>query len=487
MKIIILGAGRVGGTLAYNLASEANDITVVDTNQTQLRELQDRIDIGIVTGHASYPEVLLQAGIEDADMLIAVTGVDEINMVACQIAHSLFRTPTKIARIRSQEYANHDGLFHPNAMPVDVTISPEQLVSDYIYRLLEQPGALQVLDFAEGAVQLVAVRAYYGGPLVGQELRFLRKHMPNVDTRVAAIYRRNRPITPTGTTIIEADDEVFFIAAQGDIRSVMSELRRLDRPYKRIIIAGGGNIGERLAMKMERHYSVKIIEIDQQRAAFLTEQLDNTIVLNGNASSQELLAEENIEDTDVFLSVTNSDEANIMSSLLAKRMGARKVLSLITNAAYVDLVQGGEIDIAISPQQATIGTLLTHVRRGDIVNVHSLRRGAAEAIEVIAHGDAKTSRVVGRAIEDIDLPEGATIGAIVRKVAKESNNDNGRTAELNTSFATTSSKDEEAITEVIIAHDDVIIESGDHVIVFLINKKYTRDIERLFQVGFTFF
>lgn len=181
MKIIILGAGQVGGTLASNLSSEANDITVVDSNERSLRELRDRIDIGAVHGHASHPDVLLRAGIEDADMLIAVTSVDEINMVACQIAHSLFRTPTKIARVRSQEYVCHNGLFRSEAIPIDVIISPEQLVSDYIHRLIEQPGALQVLDFANGLVQLVAVRAYYGGPLVGQELRFLRKHTPNVD------------------------------------------------------------------------------------------------------------------------------------------------------------------------------------------------------------------------------------------------------------------------------------------------------------------
>lgn len=484
MKIIILGAGRVGGTLASNLSSESNDITVVDTNVEQLRELQDRLDIGVVAGHASHPNILIQAGIEDADMLVAVTGVDEINMVACQIAFSLFRTPTKIARIRSQNYANCEGLFRNETIPIDVIISPEQLVSDYIYRLVEQPGALQVLDFANGLAQLVAVKAYYGGPLVGQELRFIRKHMPNVETRVAAVYRRNRPLMPTGSTVIEADDEVFFIAAKEDIRAVMSELRRLDRPYKRVIIAGGGNIGLRLASQLEKHYSVKIIEFSPQRATFLSENLNHTIVLQGSASDQELLQEENIEDTDLFLAVTNSDEANIMSSLLAKRMGARKVLTLINNAAYVDLVQGGEIDIAISPQQATIGSLLTHVRRGDIVNVHSLRRGAAEAIEVIAHGDIKNSKVVGRAIEDIDLPEGATIGAVVRPIPSEHPSETARAPDHASGYARIP---QPKTHQVIIASDDLVIESGDHVILFLIDKRYTRDVERLFQVGFTFF
>lgn len=461
MKIIILGAGQVGGTLAVNLASEANDITVVDTQSALLEDLRDRIDIGVVTGEASHPDVLVQAGIEDADMLIAVTSNDEINMIACQIAHSLFKTPTKIARVRSQSYLTHEKLFCNEAIPIDVLISPEKLVSDYIFRLIEHPGALQVLDFADGKVQLVAVRAYYGGPLVGQELRFLRQHMPAVDTRVAAIYRRDRAIMPEGSTVIEADDEVFFIAAKSDIRAVMSELRRLESSYKRIIIAGGGNIGFRLAQRLEKRYSVKVIEFFEPRCHQLSELLNDTIVLHGSASDQDLLLEENIEDTDVFLALTNDDEANIMSSMLAKRLGARKVMTLINNPAYVDLVQGGEIDIAISPQSTTIGSLLTHVRRGDMVNVHSLRRGAAEAIEVIAHGDASSSKVVGKAIEDIDLPEGASIGAIVRE--------------------------HESGSEVIIAHDDVEVETGDHVIVFLVNKKYTKDVERLFQVGFSFF
>lgn len=461
MKIIILGAGQVGGTLAQNLANEANDITVVDHDEDRLSELRDRLDIGVVNGEACHPNVLIQAGVEDADMLIAVTNNDEMNMIACQVSYSLFRTPTKIARVRASAYLNQPRLFGTESIPIDVLISPERLVSDYIFRLIEHPGALQVLDFANGLVQLVAVKAYYGGPLVGQELRYLREHMPSVDTRVAAIYRRDRAITPEGSTVIEADDEVFFIAAKSDIRAVMSELRRLETQYKRIIIAGGGNIGFRLAGNLESRYSVKLIEFNEGRCRYLSERLRRTIVLHGSASDQDMLLEENIEDTDVFLALTNDDEANVMSSMLAKRLGARKVMTLINNPAYVDLVQGGEIDIAISPSQTTIGSLLTHVRRGDIVQVHSLRRGAAEAIEVIAHGDKRTSKVVGKSLDQIDLPQGATIGAIVRETEKGN--------------------------EVLIAHDNVVVETGDHVIVFLVDKKHTSDIEQLFQVGFSFF
>ena len=457
MKIIILGAGQVGGTLAQNLANEENDITIVDTNSELLRNLQDRMDVRTVIGKASYPNILRQAGAEDADMLIAVTNSDEVNMVACQIAYTLFHTPTKIARIRATSYITRTNLFNNEALPIDVIISPEQVVTNHIKRLIEHPGALQVLDFANGNAQLVAVRAFHGGPLVGQEIRYLRQHMPSIDTRVAAIFRRDRAIMPEGSTIIEVDDEVFFIAAKNNIRAVMSELRKLESNYSRIIIAGGGNIGERLAEAIESRYRVKIIDHNINRCRYLSQSLNSTIVLQGSSSDQNLLLEENIEETDVFLAVTNDDEANIMSSMLAKRLGARKVMTIINNPAYVDLVQGGDIDIAISPQQVTIGSLLTHVRRGDMVNVHSLRRGAAEAIEAIAHGDENSSRVVGKAIGDIDLPEGTTIGAIVRG------------------------------EQVLIAHDNIVIETDDHVILFLVDKRRIRDVERLFQVGITFF
>jgi trk system potassium uptake protein TrkA len=457
MKIIILGAGQVGASVAANLASEANDITVVDEDAVILQDLQDRLDIRTVIGYASHPDILLQAGAEDADMIIAVTRNDEINMVACQVAYTLFHTPTKIARVRSVEYLRHARLFAQEALPVDVLISPEQLVTDYIQRLIENPGALQVLDFAEGKVQLVAVHAYHGGPLVGHELRDLKEHMPGIDARVASIFRQGKQITPEGDTIIEVDDEVFFIAARKHIRDVMGELRKKDKPVKRVILAGGGNIGARLAAAIEGRKQVKIIEHNEKRARLLSETLDKTIVLLGDAADEELLLEENIENTDVFCALTNDEEANILSAMLAKRLGARKVMSLINRASYVNLVQSGSIDVAISPQQATIGSLLTHVRRGDVVMVHSLRRGAAEAIEAVAHGDHKSSRVVGRAVDEIRLPRGTTIGAIVRG------------------------------DEVVIAHHDTVIKTDDHVILFMSDKKCIQEVERLFQVGVTFF
>lgn len=460
MKIVIVGAGQVGATLAENLAREYNDITMIDINASVLQSLQDRLDIRTVVGTGCHPDVLVDAGIEDADMIVAVTSSDELNIIACQVAYSLFHTPSKIARVRAHNYTNpkyKDVLFNDKHMPVDVMITPEQVVTDYISRLIEQPGALQVLDFANGVLQLVGLRAVANSPLVGQELRTLKEHMPNIDARVAAIYRKDRALFPEGDTVIEDGDEVFFIAAKKNIRSVMSELRRIEKPYHRLVIAGGGNIGYRLSKALEEDYNIKIIEHSKERGKFLAEKLNKAVVLNGSATDQELLLDENIDKTDVFLALTNDDETNIMSSLLAKRLGAKKVMTLINNPVYADLIQGGEIDVAISPQQATNSSLLAHVRKGDTERVHSLRRGAAEALEIVVHGDEKSSKVVGRAIEDIKSPPGATLAALVR-------ND-----------------------EVIIAHHDTVIESGDHVIVFVVDKENTKAVEKLFSVSYSFF
>ena len=457
MKIIILGAGQVGGSLAENLVAENHEITLVDINEERLDELQNRLDLRTVLGRCSYPDILRQAGADDADMIIAVTDSDEANMVACQVAYSLFRTPTKIARIRSQHYFIRKELFGKENLPIDVFISPEKLVTYYVQQLIMHPGALQVLDFAEGKVKLVAVKPYYGGPLLGKTLGMLREHLPEIEFRVAAIFRGGRSIPLEGSTVIEIGDEVFFVTASENAHAIMAALRRVEEPYKRIVIAGGGNIGSRLAEVLENDHQVKLIDHNRQRCVFLSESLKNTTVLCGDCCDRELLINENIEHVDVFVAVTNDDEDNIIACLQAKRCGVKQVMALITRTAYVDLIEGGPINIAISPQQATVGSILTRVRRGDVVNVHPLRRGAAEAIEAIAHGDKKTSKVVGRTLKEIKLPKGTTIGAIVRK------------------------------GEVIIPHHDTAIQSEDHIVLFVANKRHIRDVERLFQVGAGFF
>ena len=451
MKIIILGAGQVGRTAAYHLSrEESNEVTVVDINEDTLRDLQDRLDIRTVAGNASYPTVLEAAGAAEADIIVALTSADEVNMMACEVAYTLYRTPTKIARIRSAEYTSRPELFSEEALSVDVFISPEQLGTEYIERLIQHPGALQVLDFADGKVRLVGVRARKTGQLVGRALRELRDHLPKSDARVVAIYRGNRTIAPEGDTVIEEGDEVFFLAATPDLRRVMSEIRKEDRPVRRVVIAGAGNIGFRLAKTLEKQNQVKLIERDAKRARKVSELLENTIVLNGDAADEELLIEENIDSCDVFASLTNSEEANILSAMLAKRLGAHKVMALINKPSYAELMESGSIDIAISPQTITIGSLLAHVRRGDVVRVHSLRRGAAEALEVIVHGSDRSSRVVGKRIEEIKLPDGVSIGAIVRG------------------------------DEVIMAHHDTSIEADDHVILFLTDRRHVEAVERLF-------
>ncbi len=457
MKIIILGAGQVGGTLTEHLADEQNDVTVVDSSDSALRQLQERLDIRTVKGDASKPTTLADAGAQDADMLIAVTDSDEVNMLACTIAYTLYRTPTKICRIREVDYLNEDKkLFRSGAIPVDVSISPEHLVTDAIHQLILNPGSLQVLDFAGGRIRLVAVRAVDGGPIVGRELQEIREHMPSVDTRVAAIFRKSQSaIIPEGSTVVEPDDEAFFIAASENIRAVTSELRKLDAPYKRVMIAGGGKIGASLAKRLEQDYQVKVLELNYDRCRQLSEELEESIVLNGSANDSKLLQQENIANTDVFCALTNNGESNIMMSMLAKRLGAKKVITLITNSAYAELV-GQEIDIAISPQQITISSLLTHVRKGDISAVHSLRRGAAEALEMTAHGDPKTSKVVGRRLDELDLPPGATVGAILRG------------------------------DQVIIAHRHVVVEEDDHVILFLTDPSKISLVEKLFVEGGSF-
>jgi trk system potassium uptake protein TrkA len=457
VKIIILGAGQVGRTAAYHLSrEEANDVTVVDHNEEILRDLQDRLDIRTVNGNGSSPRILEAAGIATTDILVALTNSDEVNMLACHIAWTLYRTPKKIARVRSADYTERDRLFGENGVAIDVWISPEQLVTEYVARLIRYPGALQVLDFADGRVRLVGIRALQGGPLVGQTLSTLREHIPSADARVAAIYRAGKSVKPEGTTVIEDGDEVFFLAARENIRVVMKELRREEAPARRVVIAGGGNIGLRLAIELEGKNQVKLIERDSKRARRVSEQLKSTTVLHGDAADEELLLEENIDSADIFAALTNSEEANILSAMLAKRLGAHKVMALINKPSYAELIESGSIDVAISPQTVTIGSLLAHVRRGDVVRVHSLRRGAAEALEVVVHGDADSSKVIGRRIEDISLPEGTTLGAVVRG------------------------------DEVIIAHHDTTVQADDHLILFLTDRRHIEAVEKLFQGSASF-
>jgi len=456
MKIVILGAGQVGRTVAHSLANEENDITVVDRDPQLLQLLQERIDLRTVTGHASHPEVLIEAGIEHADLILAVTNSDETNMVACQLAYTLFKTPTRLARVRAPSYLAHPGLFSSKNIPINYLVSPERLVTLFILHLIEQPGSLQILDFLDGQAQLVAVRARPGSPMVGKALHLLPSQVPDAENRLVAIYRRGQFILPEGSTIIEVNDEVFFLAASHDIAKSIGAFHQSQAPYHKVMIAGGGNVGMQLAERLEGHHRVKIIERDAGRCQYLAKSLISTIVLRGDAGNADLLREEDIENTDVFCALTNDEEANILSAILAKRLGVRKTIAIVNSPSYVDLVQDTEIDIAVSPAQVTIGALLTHIRRGDVETVHSLRRGAAEAIELSVHGDSRSSRVIGRPIGKLALPTGTSIGVIGRQ---------GR---------------------LIFPHHDTLIEQEDRIVLFLADKRQITAVERLFHVSFSF-
>ena len=442
--------------MAQSLESEDNEVTVVDTNEEILRDLGARFDIGTVCGAASYPDVLRRAGAEDADMIIAATDSDETNIVAMQVAYSLFHTPQKIARIRSVEYTRERNLFNNDHIPINVLISPEQLVTDHIQRIIEHPGALQVIDFAEGLIRLVGVSVQEGAPMANEPMASLTGLLGDIEARVVAIYRDDESIIADGDTVVQVDDVVFYLGSREHTSTIMQQFHHDELPVNSVMIAGAGNIGFRLARKLEKNYSVKVVEADRARNDFAAGALSNALVLFGDAANHDLLVEENVHEMDVFCALTNDDEANILSAMLAKRMGARKIMSLINRPAYVDLVERDIIDVAISPQQITIGALLTHIRRGDVVAVHSLRKGRAEALEGVAHGDEETSKLVGRAIGDIDLPDSAAFGAVVRS------------------------------GEVHIAHHDLVVEAEDHLIVLITDKQQIHEVEKLFLVGVTF-
>ncbi|WP_299510674.1 Trk system potassium transporter TrkA, partial [uncultured Limnohabitans sp.] len=399
---------------------------------------------------------------QDADMVIACAAADESNLVTCKIAHDLFNVPTTIARLRSPEFNEGDALLGKSGFAVDHVICPEESVMRYIEQLIQYPEALQVLEFAEGRVSLIVVRAGAGSLLVNHTISEFRERLPHAEMRVVALYRQDAQVEALPETRILPGDEVFVLADTRTIPIVLSGIHKTDQPVQRLMLAGGGKVGLRLARSVADRYDVKLIESDKKRCEYLASQLpSSTLILNGDGADEDLLQEENVGDMDLFLALTSDDEDNIMSAMLAKRMGARRVMALINRRAYADMMQGSTIDIAISPAQTVIGELLAHLRRGDVAAVHSLRRGAAEALEGIARGDIKTSKLVGRRVEEVKLPKGVSMGAIVRGEGKKS--------------------------EVLMPHHDTLIEADDHIILFIPNKSDVRAVEKLFQVSATFF
>ena len=467
MKILILGSGQVGSTVAQNLASvPSNDVTIIDIDEKALNRISSRLDVQTIVGNGASPFTLEQAGATDSDLLLALTRSDETNIVASKIAADLFNIPGRIARVRSSEYLEYPvaGSDKPeegslNIFGITETISPEQLVTEQLVGLLSYTSALQVLSFANDQVRMVIVQARKGGLLIDREIADINQHLPEgADCQICAIYRNNRLIVPTPQTVIIEGDEVLFTADISSVNIIMRELRPKEARTRRIMIAGGGNIGYRLAKQLESKYDIKIIEYKPHRAEWLAENLDNTLVLQGSATDETLLDEEYIDEIDVFCALTNDDENNIMSSLLAKNLGAKRVITIVNRSSYVDLLEGNKIDIVVSPHLITIGSILAHIRRGDISAVYPLRRGTAEAIEVVVHGDKKTSSIVGRKISDVKWPQGCHFAALVRG------------------------------DEVIMAHrGGTVLQDGDHIIFFVSRRRVLRELEKLIQVKMGFF
>ncbi|EGZ44933.1 Trk system potassium transporter TrkA [Neisseria wadsworthii] len=463
MKILILGSGQVGSTIATNLAQD-NDVTIIDVDEQALKKIGSKLDVQTIVGNGASPVVLEMAGAADADLLLAVTRSDETNLLACKIAADVFNIPDRIARVRQSDYMEYaldkDDLENSlQIFGVTDSIHPEELVTDRLVALLSYNNALQVLTFADERAKMLVVEAHNGGLLVNKEISEINSHLPEgVDCQICAIYRNNRLIVPSAKTIIIEGDEVCFVADSRYVKTILRELRPLAQPTKRVMIAGGGNIGYRLAKQVENIYDIKIIENRAKRAEWLAENLDNALVLSGSATDENLLAHEYIDEIDVFCALTNDDENNIMSSLLAKDLGARRVLTIINRSRYVDLLEGNQIDTVVSPNLITIGHILAHIRRGDVVAVYPLRRGSAEAIEVVVHGTPETSALVGRRVSEVKWPNGCHFAALVRG------------------------------DEVTMGHkEDAVMADGDHIIFFVSRRRVLRELEKLIQVKVGFF
>ncbi|MBS0413475.1 MAG: Trk system potassium transporter TrkA [Proteobacteria bacterium] len=461
MRILILGAGRVGESVAETLVSEANDITLINDEPQRLRELEERLELRGVTGNGTLPSVLRGAGAEDCDLFIAATGHDATNLVACKVAHDVFGIPTTIARLRSMEFGEGE-LLGKEGFAVDRVICPEESVTQYLQLLVDYPEALQVVRFSQGQAHMAVVRVAAGSALAGRSIAEFRARQPELPMRIVAVYRDDteQPLGPDTRVLV--GDEIFVLAGREHLRGALHAIGNPDRQVRRVMLAGGGRVGLRLARQLAGRCVVKIIEADRKRCDYLAGELPaDTLVLHGDGSDEDLLQDEDVGGMDLFIALTSDDEDNILSSMLAKRLGARRVISLVNRRVYAELLAGSTIDIAISPSQVVIGELLLHVRRGAVAAVHSLRRGMAEALEGIARGDAKTSHLVGRRVEQIKLPAGARVGAIVRG--------------------------EDDAARTLVPRHDTVIEENDHVIIFVPSKRMVREVEKLFQVRATFF
>lgn len=449
MKIVILGAGRIGGSLARNLSNSNYEVCIVDENKNKLSDLEDKLDIMTVEGHASQLSTLKKSGLDEETIIIAVTSNDEVNIVACQIAKKVFNVKKTICRFKDNSYFEQLGIFGDGV--IDIPISPEDEITSYLKELIDHPGAGQIETFANGKVKLVSVKAKKKGKLVGRELKGIKDDMPDVDAFIAAIYRKGHPFIPSGDTVIKENDEIYFISSESDIGSIVDEFRDHEEQYSRIMIVGGGKVGFSLAKHLEKSYNVKLIDSNTERCMTLSKELDKTIVLNGSATDETLLKRENISNIDIFCALTDDDETNVMSSLLAKKMGAKKTMIILNNPSYLGLVPGF-IDIYIAPYRLTVSSVLRDLRESDVAQDVILKvNTGAEAIEGVVHANDFTSPLFGKPIKDIPLPEGSAIAAIIRH------------------------------GELIMPSSTVELTLNDHLVIFLSDKNKVGEVEVLFK------
>ena len=449
MKVLILGAGRVGGSLATALVNNNYDVSIVDHDKSILAALEDKLDILTVEGHASHPLSIKKAGADDSTTVIAVTSNDEVNLIACQIAKNNFNVKKTICRLSEETYSEDLSLFGNEI--IDIVISPEKEVMNHLKELIQHPGTEQIEKFADGMVNLVSVKAKKKGKLVGRELKGIKEDMPNADAFVASIYRKGKPFIPSGETIIKEGDEVYFVSSASNIDQIVNEFRDKVDIYSRVMIIGGGKIGYSLAKELENDYKVKLVDSNKQKCKELSKNLDKTIVLSGSATDEDLLKSENISNIDIFCALTDDDETNLMSSLLAKKMGAKKTMIILNNPSYLGLVPGF-IDIYIAPYRLTVSSVLQDLRESDVTQDVLLKMDTgAEAIEGVVHANEFTSNLFGKSVKEIPLPEGASIGAVVRH------------------------------GELVMPDSNVELCLNDHLIIFLANKDMVSDVEVLFK------
>jgi len=458
LKIVICGAGQVGASIAQHLASEDNDVTVIDIDETLIEKIRDTLDVTTIVGYASHPAILQRAGAAEADMIIAVTRHDEVNMVACQVAHSMFHVPMKIARVRNQNYLDPEWseMYRADHLPIDVIISPELEVARAIIRRLHEPGAIDMIPFADGRIKAIEVRCMLDCPVIGLPLSLIMKRASALRMSIIGILQKNQFRLPRPDMVLNAGDDVFFVADSDDVRSALELFGHEEKEARRVIVLGGGNIGLFIAQELERtdpNTRLKIIELSKKRAENIVGLLSRSVVINGSGLDKDILVEANVDMTDTFVAVTNDDEANILGSLLAKQHGVKRDITLVNNSSYIPLLPSLGVEITINPRETTISTILQHVRRGKIRAVHSIRNGIAELIEAEA---LDTSPIIGKSIDMLELPEGVLVGAIVRK---------GQT---------------------IIPDESTVIQEHDKLII-LADSDQIRKVEKILSVSLDFF